>query len=620
MENIKIFLVLSTVLFFTACGGGGSSDGGATPVSTETPQTIAIDKIKSYAGDSSEPVPTIDDYFDVGVTGVTEENIDDINSLITSLSEEDVDTKEEIQVIVDELEITLPDLTPPVITLNGMSSVEITVGESYSDAGATATDDQDGIVPVTVSGNVDTSMIGTYTITYTAVDSAGNSAVKTRSVLVLEAPNSMPTANAGVDKTTEVNMAVTITGSGSDSDGTIVSYEWRFGSTVIGTTAEINYTPTTSGDHTLTLTVTDDDGATDSDSMIVTVTEAVVLNQAPTANAGPDKSVEAGQDVVINGSGSDSDGTIVAYEWKNGSTVIGTYATLLYRSLVIGNHTLTLTVTDNEGATGVDTVVVTVIKVVTNQAPAANAGADKTTEVGEPVVITGSGSDSDGSIVAYEWKEGTAVLGTTATITYTPTTAGTHTLTLTVTDDDGARGSDTMRVTATAEYVPYDVPPIDNTTKQAYLDAVNDVRAKQQDCGIYGMMGPVSPLVWSDALYKSAYEHSNDMMQSDTFSHTGSGTEHDWTAVILDLGRGSTPTERMENNGYTNWTYSGENIAGYKGYFPDELQLVMDGWIESDGHCRNLMSPNFEEIGMAHVENGSGNYTDYWTQNFGRKQ
>ncbi len=86
--------------------------------------------------------------------------------------------------------------------------------------------------------------------------------------------NQIPTADAGPDRTTVVNQTITITGSGSDPDGTITAYQWKEGNTVLASTASFNYTPTTVGDHTLTLTVTDDDGAVNSDTMIVTATES----------------------------------------------------------------------------------------------------------------------------------------------------------------------------------------------------------------------------------------------------------------------------------------------------------------------------------------------------------
>ena len=73
---------------------------------------------------------------------------------------------------------------PPVITINGRTPVSIIQFSSYVDAGATATDDVDGAVMVSVAGTVDTDTVGSYTITYTAIDSAGNSATATRTVNV----------------------------------------------------------------------------------------------------------------------------------------------------------------------------------------------------------------------------------------------------------------------------------------------------------------------------------------------------------------------------------------------------------------------------------------------------
>jgi len=179
-------------------------------------------------------------------------------------------------------------------------------------------------------------------------------------------------------------------------------------------------------------------------------------NQAPTANAGTDKSTWINQTVTITGSGSDTDGTVVSYQWKEGNTVLANVASFNYTPVTTGDHTLTLTVTDDDGATGSDTMTITATEVITpvNHAPTANAGADITTEVNQTITITGSGSDTDGTIVSYQWKEENTVLANVTSFSYTPTTRGTHTLTLTVTDDDGATGSDTMGITATDNTIP----------------------------------------------------------------------------------------------------------------------------------------------------------------------
>lgn len=78
------------------------------------------------------------------------------------------------------------DKTKPVIKLNGSSTITINVGDSFTDPGATATDDRDGELTdkITTAGSVNTSKAGTYKITYTVEDSAGNKATVTRTVIV----------------------------------------------------------------------------------------------------------------------------------------------------------------------------------------------------------------------------------------------------------------------------------------------------------------------------------------------------------------------------------------------------------------------------------------------------
>lgn len=81
---------------------------------------------------------------------------------------------------------TATDNTPPVITLVGNESIEVVYNAKFGDLGAEAHDDTDGAITVTTQQNVDTSMPGTYEITYTATDASGNSSQATRTVVVLE--------------------------------------------------------------------------------------------------------------------------------------------------------------------------------------------------------------------------------------------------------------------------------------------------------------------------------------------------------------------------------------------------------------------------------------------------
>ncbi len=151
--------------------------------------------------------------------------------------------------------------------------------------------------------------------------------------------------------------------------------------------------------------------------------------------------------------------------------------------------------------------------------------------------------------------------------------------------------------------------------RQEFLDAINAARAETQDCGTEGIFEPAPALKWNNKLDNAAYEHSYDLAQSNTFSHTGSGTASDITALEEHLDRGSKFYERIRHHGYTSYRTVGENIAA--GY--DSAQEVVDAWLESDHHCANLMNPKFTEVGMALVEDIGTEYGTYWSQEFGGK-
>ena len=135
--------------------------------------------------------------------------------------------------------------------------------------------------------------------------------------------NTPPIANAGKDQRIEVGETITVSGSGTDSDGVIVSYEWKKGDTLLSEGASVDYTATEIGTVTLVLTVMDDDGATDSDEMNITVT-AAVANSAPAAVISkPSASITyycyegPNPTIVLEGNeSSDPDGDTLTYSWS----------------------------------------------------------------------------------------------------------------------------------------------------------------------------------------------------------------------------------------------------------------------------------------------------------------
>lgn len=152
------------------------------------------------------------------------------------------------------------------------------------------------------------------------------------------------------------------------------------------------------------------------------------------------------------------------------------------------------------------------------------------------------------------------------------------------------------------------------TEQSIILEAINTARAEARDCNDgRGLVGPSAPLTWNDALYASAYEHSNDLAVSNTFDHDGSGTVSDVTGS--NNGNASQFNERIKANGYANYSIIGENIAGGQ----ESIEDAVTAWLASPAHCTNIMESEFTEVGVAVVVNENATYGIYWTQNFGGK-
>ncbi|MBL7665815.1 MAG: discoidin domain-containing protein [Bacteriovoracaceae bacterium] len=183
-----------------------------------------------------------------------------------------------------------------------------------------------------------------------------------------------------------------------------------------------------------------------------------VPNVAPIANAGADRTITLPTNsLVINGSASDSDGTIASYAWikvSGGSATLANAntANLSLSNLVQGSYVFRLTVTDNKAAVASDDVSV-VVNAAPNVAPVANAGADRSiTLPTNSIVINGSASDADGSIASYAWIKvsgSTATLANanTANLSLSALVQGSYVFRLTVVDNSGASSSDDVSVT-----------------------------------------------------------------------------------------------------------------------------------------------------------------------------
>lgn len=143
------------------------------------------------------------------------------------------------------------------------------------------------------------------------------------------------------------------------------------------------------------------------------------------------------------------------------------------------------------------------------------------------------------------------------------------------------------------------VPTVTDSLQQEMVSAVNQARAVGRSCGATYYVA-AAPVKWNDKIATAALKHTTDMVTNNVYSHTGSD--------------GTSPGDRLMAAGYA-WKASGENIAvGFS-----STTAVFQAWLGSEGHCRNIMKPEFTDIGAAAAD---GNYIGspsmrYWTLDMG---
>ncbi|MEP7250799.1 MAG: PKD domain-containing protein [Ginsengibacter sp.] len=216
---------------------------------------------------------------------------------------------------------------------------------------------------------------GTYQYELEVTDNQGAVATDTVQVIMQSLVNISPIADAGPDLVISLpTNTATLYGSGTDSDGSISSYQWTERSGPSNAKISNPTSPATdvsqlvAGTYIFDLVVTDNSGASNANAMQLTVLAASPeSNKAPIANAGSDITISSGTSTAtLDGSGTDSDGTVTAYFWTQASgpgakiSAPNSPSTSVSNLTSVGTYIFTLTVTDNKGATGSDNVAITV--------------------------------------------------------------------------------------------------------------------------------------------------------------------------------------------------------------------------------------------------------------------
>jgi choice-of-anchor A domain-containing protein len=311
--------------------------------------------------------------------------------------------------------------------------------------------------PVSVAGS-------SFVVAYTVTDQTGQADQCSVNITVRPQPvNRPPVANAGPDQSVSEGDTVTLAGSGTDPENQALSYSWQVvnssGPAITlsdAASAAPSFATSDDGVYTLSLTVTDSEGASASDTVTVTVG-----NVAPSVSA-TGGNIDEGSTFSSTGSFSDpgADTWTATVDYGDGTgaqplTLNGKAFELSHPYADNGTYTVTLTVTDDNGGEGTTTVYVE----VANVAPVVSATGGAIAE-GQTFSSGGSfvdpGADTWTATVNYGDGSGVqplALNGKSFALNHVYTTRGTYNVTITVADDDGGVGSVTVQVVVTAECI-----------------------------------------------------------------------------------------------------------------------------------------------------------------------
>jgi large repetitive protein len=239
----------------------------------------------------------------------------------------------------------------------------------------------------------------------------------------------------------------------TDTDGTVTGWAWSFGDGNSSTERNPSHGYTASGTYSVTLTVTDDDGSSDITSNQVTATAPAPSNASPRAEFAVSC---ADLTCSFTDQSTDSDGSVTSWHWDFGDGSTSTQRNPSRRYATAGQYSVTLQVTDDDGATG-------------SRSHPSNPTAEPTPN--DPpkaefevtcqdlrCTFVDRSTDDDGSVASWSWTFGDGSTSTERNPAHTYAAAGRYDVLLMVTDDDGAADTKTHPADPTAP-TPTNEPP-----------------------------------------------------------------------------------------------------------------------------------------------------------------
>lgn len=461
---MRIFYVLSVLVFLSGCGGDGSTPPPNTTTSGEIlyghPQGI------TYVCSS-------------GFTGYTDANgsysCDKGDNVAFYISSTAVTTLDATDGITTPYELFPSDTVAALNFARLIQALNLDGSDNYEDIDINTT--LAAQLPADLDFSSPTFEAEVLNLLGITLIPLGETQIYLNSMIIdangtIPQGSHIPVANAGEDQSV-TNVNVVLDGSQSyDLDDDPLRFKWSILSQPIGSNIALSnpnvskpsFTAALGGTYSFGLIV--NDGIVDSPLDTVDITFGNI-NTTPIANAGSDQNVKTADVVDLNGSGSfDTDGDALTYLWNIESKPAGSTASLSANNIVSpqftadinGTYVLKLIVNDGTIDSQGDFVNVVAVASAVNSIPNVDAGANQSVDSGDLVLLSGSANDADGDSLTYLWAfnekppASTAVLqnATTLTPSFTADIAGNYVLSLVANDGTDNSLPSTVSITATA--------------------------------------------------------------------------------------------------------------------------------------------------------------------------
>ena len=496
-----------------SCTDAAGND--ATPVArTVTVQPDTTPPTLSLTGSSSVTITVGDSYTDDGAT--CEDTVD--GTIIPTVVSNTVDTAQVgtyavtysctdeannsatqvSRTVIVQTAVT-PDTTPPDITLTGSSSVTITVGDSYTDDGATCSDLVDGatipITPTVVSNTVDTAQVGTYAVTYSCTDAAGNDATPVARTVTVQPDTTPPTLSLTGSSSVTITVGDSYTDDGATCEDTVDG-------TIIPTVVSNTVDTTQVGTYAVTYSCTDE-----ANNSATQVSRTVIVQTAVTPDTTPpDITLTGSSSVTITVGDSYTDDGATCSDLVDGATIpiTPTVVSNTVDTAQVGTYAVTYSCTDAAGndATPVARTVIVQTAVTPDTTPP-----DITLTGSSSVTITVGDSYTDDGATCSDLVDGATIPITPTVVSNTVDTAqvGTYAVTYSCTDAAGNDATPVARTVIVQTAVTPDTTPPDITLTGSSSvtitvgDSYTDDGATCSDL-VDGATIPITPTVVSNTV------------------------------------------------------------------------------------------------------------------------